>query len=507
MKKYLSCLLTSIYLVGNSFGQTIRITEDYPESGKFILGIWKTKIVSSTSLSGIFVVDTAVQPAMRQEFLLSPELPHKSEGWLLKAFVQGQFLYEIHYVASEKNVSLEKGRRNILVKRDIETLKIVSQKELPHAYLNLKFCKSDDSGFSFCLGDTDPAVNPDRVYQPKLSHKKVIPRIIYRFDSDLDLKWSLDFAEYDYRSNKFMNEWNVDEDGNLFLPLFVKEDGKLDNRYLFSKIELLQIDKRSGNVLSVELDVPEWDFEIGSTYFTLDSKKNITCNTIVTKRFGEGFPQKKKSGFYFLRWSASGRILDSKLEWFEYAELISNDNREYLTKLKLDESEDHSFEVLSHNDCYQMMPNGDVFFISDQVEDDSPQLLNSKLLFMVSTEGKILWKKLMVYDEHRLYNYFSHHIDGSNLYFYSREYNENCRAGIYSFYPFSTATDGTNINLYFRKIDLENGEVKSLLQIYPENTWWCEPEPFVFYDELNNQHIARFKNPKKNLEKMAIIKF
>ncbi|WP_341901044.1 hypothetical protein [Fluviicola taffensis] len=507
MKKYLSCLLFSIFLVGNSFGQTIRITEDFPESGKFILGIWKTKIVSSIGLSGIFVVDTAAQPSIRNQVLLSPELPHKSEGWLLKAFVQGQFLYEIHYVSSEKQVSLEEGRRSILVKRDIETLKIVSQKELPKAYLNLKFCKSDDTGFSFCLGDTDPTVNPERIYQPKLSLRKVIPRVIYRFDFDLDMKWSFDFSEYDYRSNKFMNEWNMNEDGNLFLPLFVKEEGKLDNRYLFSRIDLLQIEKRTGSVSTIELDVPEWDFEIGSTYFTWSSGKEITCHVIVTKRFGEELPQKKKSGFYFLKWSSTGRVLDSKLEWFEYADFVSHDNREFLEKLKLNEGEDHPFEVLSHNDCYQTMPNGDIFFISDQVEDDSPELLNSKLLFMVSTEGKILWKKLMVYDEHRLYNFFSHHIDGPNLYFYSREYNENCRAGIYSFYPFSSMTDGTNINLYLRKIDLENGEVKSLVQIYPENTWWCEPEPFIFYDDMRKLHIARFKNPKKNLEKMAIISF
>lgn len=500
-------LVISIYFVGNLFGQTIRITPDHPESGRFILGIWKTKIVSSIGLSGIFVVDTADETLTRTHLLLCPKLPHKSEGWLLKAFVQGQFLYEIHYVAGEKNVPLEKGRRTILVKRDIETLKIVSQKELPHDYLNLKFCKTDESGFSFCLGDTDPLVNPERVYQPKLSLRKVIPRIVYRFDFDLDLRWSFDFSEYAYRSNKFMNEWSMDDEGNLFLPLFVKEDGKLDNRYLFSKIDLLQINKRTGVISTIQLEIPEWGFEIGSTYFTLDPKEGITCRMIVTKRFGEQLPPKKKSGFHFLKWNTSGRIVDSKLEWFEYADFISYDNREYLEKLKLNEGEDHSFEVLSHNDCYQMMPNGDVFFISDQVEDDSPQLLNSKLLFMISSEGKILWKKLMVYDEHRLYNYFSYFIDGSNLYFYGREYNENCRAGIYSFYPFSTTTNGTNINLYLRKIDLENGEVKSLLQIYPENTWWCEPEPFVFYDEEKKQHIARFKKPKKNLEKMAIISF
>lgn len=507
MKKYLISLLILIHFVGNSFGQTIRITQDHPESGKLILGTWKTKIISSIGLSGIFVVDTTDETLTRTQLLLCPKLPNKSEGWLLKAFVQGQFLYEIHYVASEKHLPLEKGRRNFLVKRDLETLKIVSQKELPHAYLNLKFCKSDESGFSFCLGDTDPTVNPERIYQPKLSLRKVIPRIVYRYDFDLEQRWSFDFSEYGYRSNKFMNEWNLDDEGNLFLPLFVKEDGKLDNRYLFERIDLLRIDKTSGSVSSVELEVPEWDFEIGSTYFTSNPGDGITCRTIVTKRFGESLPQKKKSGSYFLKWSTSGKIIDSKLEWFEYADLISNDNREYLTKLQLDAGEDHSFEVLSHNDCYQMMPNGDVFFISDQVEDDSPQLLNSKLLFMISKEGKILWKKLMVYDEHRLYNFFSHHIDGPNLYFYSREYNENCQAGIYSFYPFSSMTDGRNINLYLRKIDLENGEVKSLLQIYPENTWWCEPEPFVFYDDARKLHIARFKNPKQNLEKMAIIKF
>lgn len=506
MKKFLSCLLFFVGVL-NASGQRIQMTEDYPESGKFILGIWKSKIVSSHSLSEIFVVDTAVQPAVRTQLLLAPELPNKSTGWLLKAFVRGKFLYEIHYVAEEKRVPLKQGNRNILVKRDIETLKVVEQKEFPHAYLNLKFCKEDESGFTFCLGKTDPLVNPDRVYQPKLSLKKVIPRMIYRFDLNLEMKWSFNFSEFDYRANKFMNEWNMDDDGNLFLPLFVKEDGKLDQRNLFSAIDLLQLNKVSGKISRFELEVPEWDFEIGSTHFDIEPQNGITCRMIITRRVGKEIPQKKQSGFYFLKWSREGRVIDSNPQWFEYSDFVSLENKDYLDKLKLTEGENHSFEIGANNDCYQVMSNGDVFFVSDQVEDNSPTLLNSRLLFMISKEGKIIWKKLLVYDEHRLYNFFSYHIDGPDLYYYSREYNENCRAGIYIFYPYSSATDGTNINLYLRKMNLENGEMQAPIQIYPENGWWCEPEPFVFYDEVRQRHIARFKNPKKNLEKMAMITF
>lgn len=508
MKKYFCSLLFLFILVSNGLSQTMAVSEPLPESGRYILGIWKNKVVSTLGRNEVFIVDNRLAYS-REQVLLKPRLEHAAESWLLKVWMHGKFLYEVHYIFEERKVEPAKAKRNILVKRDVETLEIVSQRELPHNLLNLKFCLSDEEGFFLCLGTTHPTVNPEGVYLPKLSNRKVIPRMLYRFDYELEQKWSYDFPEYDPKTTRMINDWAVDDDGNIQIPVFRKDPDQLGRQSLFSVIELVVIDPE-GTVTVKELDVPEWDFELASAHVLYDkTDHSITGRFIITRRFGQEVPFKKQSGFQFVKWDPNGRIIHRNQEWLRYKELLSDENREYLNKLKLDtEADEVPLELLPESDSYHLMPNGDVFFFSDRVEDENDLLMNSKLFFMISKEGALIWKKLLVYDNHRLYNYDSWKIEGSTLYLYIREYRTNCQAGIYYFQSSFVNTDGRNVDLYLRTIDLTDGRQKSMLPVYPDNPdRKYEAEPFVYVDPVKNTHQVRYKNPKLNLEKVVTISF
>ena len=507
MKTHLYGLLSLFVLTTNVFSQTTQVSEPLPESGREILGIWKSKVVSTLGQNEIFIVDNMLAYS-RQQVLLKPKLEHHATSWLMKVLMQGKFLYEVHYIFDERKVEPAKAKRNVLVKRDIETLEIVSQKELQHNLLNLKFCLSDEKGFFLCLGTTDPTVNPEGIYQPRLSNRKIIPKMLYRFDYELEQKWSYDLSEYDLKTTRMINDWSTDDAGNILIPVFKRDAENLSNRSLFSEIELLVIDP-SGTALVKKLDAPEWDFEIASAHFSYHvADQCITGRFIVTQRYGKEAPLKKRSGFHFVKWDMTGHLLYRNLEWFKYKDFLSNENSTYLKSLNLHEEDELAFEVLPENDSYHAMPNGDVFFFSDHVEDENDQLMNSKLFFMVSKEGTMIWKKLLVYDSHRIYKSDSWKIEGSNLYLYIREYNDNCKSGTYTFQPSFVNTNGTNVDLYLRTIDLLDGQVKSIRPVYPENkAWQYEAEPFVYFDPVKKEHIVRYKNPKLNMERMVTLTF
>nr|WP_294858439.1 hypothetical protein [uncultured Fluviicola sp.] len=501
MPKYLIFSLFSFLFFNTLFGQKVEITGDFPQSEKFILGIWKSNVISYYGNNRICILDTLSKPLSRKVMELNPQLSTKSLGELLKLFVHENAIYEIYYI----NDLIQKGKtipvpRNILVKRDIETFEIITQKDLPIGYSKLKMVKIDEEGFfvTFCTTDQESFTN-----SMNFPAKFMIPQELFRFDFELEQIWDFNFSKYGIRENAFLNELSIDNDGNVMIPLFRKDD-ESKNQEL---VDLIVLDI-TGKETLLKLEAPKFDGYIESGNFNYNRKTGCANSLMILIKYVEDRGAvKKTSGYYFVEWNSKGTVLKTKTEWFLYNDFVSDENREYLNKLNLKWNETDVFEVVSNEESYHLMNNGDRLYISDKMALTRKKILNSKILLMVSSTGEVLWKKFLVHDNNYIYNHISCFVSGSRLSIFSTEFRSSLTNEQYSFRDVKDDVNGVTTDLMLRVFDLENGNLESIQFLYPEKEKTFLPVPFVFFNSETEQYILRYRNSKKNIEKLGAISF
>jgi hypothetical protein len=491
MKKTSTLLLiiTTISTI-NSFSQNLTFTDVIPEiREKFVTYHGNTILYYNhysdftNSLNKLEYLSANASAPAEKVVKYTPKIDVDgfNRGVVAKIFVnQEGFLFEVHILYNMSGTSSV-----LIVKRELEGFKEIKRLLLSEA--DVKFCANNNETI-FIIGQTN----------------------YYQLDFDLNIGMSKPF---DIFSNTEVNikadTAKLDEQSNIIMPLFISNPEKfsLFGRTTKPKSALfLAIFDNEGEISVISPELPGTIYHRYSR-FNYDSKKNELSGLFITNDptekgefIGKGFK------YLYLRWNKEGEILDNGEHKFSFAEFKNKELIEYSNLVKFN-PDDFEFKFVDYSTPgnIEFLDDGSALYITDLLNGLPGKIFNSKLLFMVSPKGELLWNRILPFSNSEIYKKTSYIIKDDKLHYLIFDYSANYTGDQYVPKITSGKFTGLLSSLTERIIDLKTGEILSNKILTHTKSDDFTPYKFVLKD-LNNL-IFKYSYTQRNNEQYLKIEY
>lgn len=475
-------LMTLLFFT-TGYTQEISVSKSIPESENTFIGTWGSKVFSYKALE-LFIVDTALAIPVKKVVKIGPEIEKADRTGSVHYFIHDHFLYEVYFVIPKLKEGYRSSSYNIIVKRDLETLKIVTQKKLKQFHSQMKFVKCFDNGFYFCFGDSYSIFTGEYNIFFESPPREVAPAIVYTFNYDLEEIWSMNVNGF-LSHGVLMNDISFDDE-YLLIPTIRK--GEDDERTLNLVIADLK-----GKIADVKL---KFELEQTAVIYSVKVKYDEAAKVFRAVVLAD-------LGYLSLIWDEKGNLLDSYKHRFKLEELVNSYKGEALLKVS---DFGYSFIAYQRNQTdilyFDILENGDAICVVNNICRDSniKSVRNSKFACRISKNGTLKWSTFFPYDEDLLYYHSFCLMQDGALHLYTRE-----KAKL-----FNKGTDSpkgeSDYLMADRVIDIQTGDVISHKSILNQPIGNYTPEG-IAKSFAPNEYIIRYRKSSKNIEKLVFMNF
>jgi len=432
-------------------------------------------LMTNSKLVEYIVVNTANPEEKKVTLKSKPEFSKRTQVVFDRMFVQGDFIYEIHQIHDYNSV-VAVG----IVKRELATLNQVG-KILELNDFGATFAKSDEDGFYF-FSKTN----------------------LYRIDLDLNLIWTKKYEMFeDY--NVVLNNIEVDDNLNVLMSVAIKENVKVKffgstppakSSLLFIITDLL------GEQHVISPEIPQSVYSKYARFNYSEKKKQLEGLFLTAAASNVGI------GYLYIKWDSEGEIIVTDNHNFSFQEFVDEDLKKYAESAKFS-TEKYDFKQLGlgYTSHIRFLENGNVLYISHALQGFIGELEGSKLVFMLSPEGKVLWTKMIPLNTDVMYKKGDFYIADAKLHFLIMEYSQEYETGGYVFAPVNSHTPltGKTVLMAERIIDLGTGKEISNKPLIANPSEKFYPSAVIY--NKDKKVIVRYSYTVKNRERFLSINY
>lgn len=486
------------------YSQEIRISKSLPESDYQFVGIWKSKIFSCKTFMEmeLTIVDTSSENSSKQVMKIAPHIEKAKKTGGVYYFIHDQFLYEVYFVIPKIVRGESFSGYNVIVKRDLETMKIVAQKQLNHLFPKVKLVKLCNDGFYFCFGISD------NIYYSSPANQ-VYARKLYGFNYNLEELWSTDFDNFFVQGQIYEDDISFDEDNYILIPGFNNGGGEDEEGKPAKPKVIFNVAHLKGFVAKMSLEVYGLDeYLVNSVKVKYDERnKRIRGILMISKPNANNTNLMDEWGYFFAEWNEDGKLINSNLKLINKREIFSENIIEYANRVKLNIEEISTFKMDSNIGYFKFLDNGDALYIANNIcKGLEEKLVHSKFIVCISNKGELKWSLLIPYNGNQLYENAYYVSDKQDLHVYTREFAKNFESGRYIFEDTREGLNGESIIMSERIINLKTGEINSHKPIVDQKMGKYVPSWRIYRSKFD-EYIFRFRYTQKNLEKLVFIQF
>lgn len=479
----ITCALFFLSFAHRSISQESTFSAELPEVREEFVGATEDKMIycnqlinpmNSVVTAEYITVNTKNPEEKKKAFKAKTEFSSNSPMSLTRLFVEGNHIYEVYLSTNYKMLGL--------IKRDMNTLKEVGE----HLELNdsgCKFVKGDEEGFYLFSGTK-----------------------LYRIGLDLQLLWS---KEYEMFNDNNVNLSSIDIDDNRNVLMTVSVDEEVKSKFFGStpprKSALLFIitDQEGNDPQVISPEIPE-SFSVKSARFNYDDEAKQLKGLFLTAKDTDGSSSMKGIGYVFLKWNAEGEVIAHEKYEYSFNDFMDADVKKCmeLAGLKPEKCEFKSL-ISQHFYHVRFLDNGQVFF-AVAIGKYVGEFALSKLMLVLSPEGKPVWRKMLPYSSNELHRNAYYFISDNKVHVLGQEFVKAFESGSYEYNTINSPVSGKTVCMSERVFDLENGNELS-------NRAITNPaEKFIPTAVIYNQKgkmIARYSYTGKNKEQFLTITY
>jgi hypothetical protein len=409
-----------------------------------------------------------------------PEFAKGSQLSYERLFVYGDFIYEIHTLKG-----FSSDTKIAIVKRELSTLKEVGD-HLELEDFEARFAKADDEGFYF-FSKTN----------------------LYRIDLDLKVIWKKEYAmfsDYDVRLSA------IEVDDNLNVLMTVSVDAKVKTKFFGStpprKSSLLFIitDIKGNDPKLISPDIPE-SITVQAARFNYDEEaKKLTALFITAKEVGANPGFAKGFAYTFLKWDDEGSVVYHEKHDFVFNDFMDEEMKKNIPIMGVKPEKCNFDQWLRYPDFsnIRFLENGNVLFVATSLGKYVGEMENSKVMFVLSPEGKLVWQKMLPYSSNALYLNTDFFIADNKIHFLIQDFVKSYESGSYAYNIINSPVNGKTVGLSERVLDMETGaEVSN--KLFPNPSEKFIPTAVIY--NKNKKVIVRYSFTGKNLERFLSINY
>jgi hypothetical protein len=489
-----SCLITTLLFiflqVTVSFSQELEFTEEIPETfGKFIRISNENTICYKVNHSAISDLNTLeysiVNPknlVQKEQVLSQPKFSKGIAASFDRLFLIGDFIYEVHLIKSKEGI-VGTG----IIKRELSGLKEVGN-ALELDEWEVSFEESDREGFYLFS-----SIN------------------LYRINLNLEIVWKREIELFSDK-NIQLNNIEVDNQLNLIMSLSVKKNATIHflDSISVSKSDLfLVVTDKFGMQKLIKPKVSESVF-VKYARFNYNNEEGELIGMFLTSELVKAPPPKKiylGIGYAYFRWNDAGEIVTTKNHAFSLSEFTDENLKKYAEYYHF-RPEKEGFTRTNYNvstSHVKFLENGNVLYVSHTLMGVVTQLQGSKLIYLLSPEGEVLWTKLIPLNDNELYWSGDFFIADNKLHFLIREFAASYEKGKYDFKFIRSMVNGKTVLLSERVIDMENGQEISNQPLIANPSEKFHPQNVIYNQD--KKVIVRYSSPGDKLQRLLMISY
>jgi outer membrane protein assembly factor BamB len=481
---YFVCLMFLFSGIAHlSYAQEVQFSAELPEVREEFVGATEDKMIySKPNVNGItgkvsveYIAVNTKNPEEKKKTTKPKVEFSEAGGSIERLLVQGNFIYEFYETTGSIAV----------VKRSLETLE-QSGSVLELKDYTFKYAKCDEGGM-YLFSKTK----------------------LYRIDLDLNLVWKRDYEMF---SDVNVRLTSIEIDDNLNVLMTVAVDEQVKTKFFGStppaKSSLLFIitnpDGEEPKVISPE--IPE-SLTVQAARFNYNAKSSQLSGLFITaKEVGVNPGFAKGFAYTFLKWDDEGSIVNHEKHDFVFNDFMDEDMKKNIPVMgvkpeKCDFDKWMRYPVFSN---IRFLENGNALFVATSLGKYVGEMENSKVMFLLSPDGKLIWQKMLPYSSNALYLNADFFVSDNQLHFLIQDFVKSFESGSYKYAIINSPASGKTVCLSERVFDLENGNELS-------NRFIANPsEKFmptkVIYNK-DGKAIVRYSFTTKNLERFLTINF
>lgn len=465
-------------------GELPEVREIFVGSGNDRMVYFKIDINPMNGVKSLeYIVVNSANPEEKKQVVKSkPEFAKGSQLSYERLFVHGDFIYEIHTLKG-----FSSDPKIAIIKRELATLKEVGE-HLELEGFEATFAKADDEGFYF-FSKTN----------------------LYRISLDLTVIWKKEYAmfsDYDVR----LSAIEVDDNQNVLMTVSV--DAKVKTKFFGStpprKSSLLFIitDIKGDDPKLISPEIPE-SITVQAARFNYDVTAKQLKGLFITATEPNSNPESylsKGIGYTFIKWDEEGSVINHEKHNFSFTDFLDADMQKCLQTvgLKAEKCDLDRWLAYQGFSNIRFLENGNVFFIATSMGKYNGELENSKMMFVLSPEGKMVWQKMLPYSSNGIYRNTDFYISDGKAHLLIQDFIKSFETGSYAYSLINSPASGKTVCLSERVLDLETGNELSSKSI-PNPSEKFMPTAVIY--NKNNKVIVRYSFTGKNLERFLSINY
>lgn len=445
----------------------------------------KENVNGITSIESIeYIVVNTANPEEKKETIKSkPKFAKSNLSAFRRVFVQDDYIYEVHDLLQGLNTTVGIG----IVKRQLSDLEQVGN-TLEIDGETASFAKSDEDGFYMFSSPN-----------------------LYRVNLDLAILWKKEYAMF-LDADVRLNAIEIDDNQNVLMTVAV--DAKTKTKFFGStpprKSSLLFIitDVEGGDPRVISPEIPE-SIAVQAARFNYDDKSKHLKGLFITAKEPNKNSESYLSmgiGYTYLQWDDEGSVVSFEKHIFSFNDFLDADMKKCLETigLKAEKCDLDRWLAYQNFSKIRFLDNGNVFFIATSMGKYNGELENSKMMFVLSPEGKMVWKKMLPYSSNGIYRNTDFYISGNQVHLLIQDFVKAFETGKYVYSIINSPANGKTICLTERVLDLETGNELAVKSI-PNPSEKFMPTAVIY--NKNNKVIVRYSFTGKNLERFLSINY
>lgn len=481
---YILCLMFLFSGITNlSYSQEVEFSVELPEVREEFVGATENKMIYSNPIvNGMtgkmtieYIVVNTKNPDEKKKTTKPKVTFSEAGGSIKRLLVQGQFIYEFYETSGSLAV----------IKRNLETLEQEGS-VLELTDYTFKYAKCDEGGMYLC------------------SQKK-----LYRIDLDLKLVWKRD---YDMFSDVNVRLTSIEIDDNLNVLMTVAVDEQVKTKFFGStppaKSSLLFIitNLNGEEPKMISPEIPESMTVQAARFNYNDEAKRLSGLFITAKEVGANPGFAKGFAYTFLKWDDEGSIVSHEKHDFVFSDFMDEDMKKNIPVMGVKPEKCDFDRWLRYPDFsnIRFLENGNALFVATSLGKYIGEMENSKVMFLLSPDGKLIWQKMLPYSSNALYLNADFYVSGNTLHFLIQDFVKSFESGSYNYAIINSPATGKTVCLSERVFDLENGNELSNRSIANPSEKFM-PTKVIYNRE--NKAIVRYSFTAKNLERFLTIPY
>ncbi len=498
------------FFTAGSYSQEIHVSSEMPESGGKVIGVWGSQVISYGAVYDLElkILDTAAVMPKVKIIKSVPNVEQWKKIAAINRFIHEDFIYETYYVFTNTvmpgHTEMAEGY-NVIVKRDLRTMEIVSQQIINHLDTQVKFVEIREDGFYICFAHSVTIHGRGMNPAAAASSHEIVPTLIKGFNYDLEPLASLDLTSYKSRINLSLDEISIDEDSRLIVPIVQKVKKNEQDSERHESIVLLSTGfsgDSTNTLLNYEL---EEGLRISHFKIRFDKEHALYKGLfIVNGHRKEATDGDSKYGYVYLEWDETGKNRLTKFVPLMKTdivtpELMANTDLELSTVSRLNLDASLLF--------FDFLPDGSVLYVANNIS--IPQFMritNSKFILCISGEGDLKWSKILPYSSNEIYAKAYFFLRNDELHVYTKEFVKNFSTGSYVYNDSRGRADGNSVVMTERIIDVDSGNINSHKQLL--NLQYGKYDFFwPIYTLNSNELLIRYRHTKGNKDKWVWVSY